>query len=93
MQVLSLCFFQVKNMFYLFIGFQKELGPKLGYRIPMGDYYYYTHYLDINNCWMVVSKEKFATEFVLLKLTVFNMAMEHTQYNMTVIAILFITTI
>lgn len=81
------------NMFYLFIGFQKELGRKLGYQIPKGDFYYYTHYLDINNCWMVVSKEKFATEFVLLKLTVFNMAMEHTQYNMTVIAILLITTI
>ena len=33
---------------------------------------------------MVVSKEKFATEFVLLKLTVYNMAMESTSYNMTV---------
>lgn len=62
----------------------KELGPKLGYQIPLGDTYYYTHYLDINNCWMVVSKEKFATEFVLLKLTVFNMAMEQTLYNMTI---------
>ena len=33
---------------------------------------------------MVVSKEKFATEFVLLKMTVYNMAMESTSYNMTV---------
>lgn len=48
------------------------------------------YYFDINNCWMVVLKEKFVIEFVLLKLIVFNMVMEYIQYNMIVIVILFI---
>lgn len=33
---------------------------------------------------MVVSKDSFQTEFVLLELTVFNMAMKSTVYNTTV---------
>ncbi|XP_062605692.1 uncharacterized protein LOC134267510, partial [Saccostrea cucullata] len=56
---------------------------KEGYQLPMGDYYYYSHYIDINNCWMVVSKEKFADEFVLLNLTVYNNAMITTHYSKT----------
>ncbi|XP_061168936.1 uncharacterized protein LOC133178201 [Saccostrea echinata] len=56
---------------------------KEGYRIPMGDFYYFSHHIDINNCWMVVSKEKFSEEFVLLNLTVYNNAMETTHYSRT----------
>ncbi|XP_061179823.1 uncharacterized protein LOC133188421, partial [Saccostrea echinata] len=67
-------------------GNKTEVEPTFqeGYRTPMGDYFYYSHYFEINNCWMVVSKEKFAAEFVLLNLTVFNRAMEATYYHMTI---------
>ncbi|XP_062610978.1 uncharacterized protein LOC134272830, partial [Saccostrea cucullata] len=58
-----------------------------GYKLPMGDYYYYSHSIDINNCWMVVSKEKFNKEFVFVNITVYNNAMETIQYKKVVIDI------
>ncbi|XP_061164432.1 uncharacterized protein LOC133173456 [Saccostrea echinata] len=56
-------------------------GFKTGYTTSVGSFFYYRHDVDINNCWMVVSKEKFAEEFVLLNLIVYNMAMEPTSYT------------
>ncbi|XP_062597629.1 uncharacterized protein LOC134259048 [Saccostrea cucullata] len=63
-------------------GNKSEVDVRIkGYQIETGDYYYFSHYFDINNCWMVVSKEKFANEFLLLNLTVYNNAMETTHYS------------
>ncbi|XP_061173427.1 uncharacterized protein LOC133182595 [Saccostrea echinata] len=59
-------------------------GIREGYRIPKGDIYYYSHFLDIDNCWMVVAKENYITEYVMLELTVYNMAMKSTVYNHTI---------
>ncbi|XP_062611710.1 uncharacterized protein LOC134273528 [Saccostrea cucullata] len=60
-----------------------DAGIKV-YQIGTGDFYYFSHYIDINNCWMVLSKEKFANEFVLLHLTVYNNAMKTTRYSKTI---------
>ncbi|XP_061172823.1 uncharacterized protein LOC133182112 [Saccostrea echinata] len=51
-----------------------------GYQIPMGDNFYYSHYLDIDNCWMVVPKESFRNESIKLNLIVYNRAMESTTF-------------
>ncbi|XP_062574387.1 uncharacterized protein LOC134236235 isoform X4 [Saccostrea cucullata] len=67
-------------------GNKTEVDPgfKTGYTTSVGSFFYYRHDVDINNCWMVVSKEKFAQEFVLLNLTVYNMAMLPTSYIKTI---------
>lgn len=38
----------------------------------MGDYFYYSYYLEVDNCWMVVIKDVFKNEFVNLELIVYN---------------------
>ncbi|XP_061166329.1 uncharacterized protein LOC133175243 [Saccostrea echinata] len=56
-------------------------GLKTGYKTSVGSFFYYRHNLDINNCWFVVPEEKLAEEFVLLNLTVYNMAMKPAFYS------------
>lgn len=55
------------------------LSLKEGYTDKMGDHFYYSHYLEVDNCWMVVSKDAFKNEFVNLKLIVYNRALVSTQ--------------
>ncbi|XP_062588097.1 uncharacterized protein LOC134249768, partial [Saccostrea cucullata] len=59
-------------------------GLRNGYQIATGEYFYISHFLDVNNCWMVVSKENFPTESVLLELIVSNMAMKSISFNTTI---------
>lgn len=61
----------------------KYPGIKEGYRIASDDYYYISHFLNVDNCWMVVPKENTLEESILLELIVFNMAMKSTLYNTT----------
>jgi hypothetical protein len=64
---------------------QAESSIKDGYETRTGDHYFISHYLDINNCWMVVAKEAVQTETVDLNVTVFNMAMDSSNgYSMKV---------
>eukprot|EP00105_Crassostrea_gigas_P033200 XP_011456474.1 PREDICTED: uncharacterized protein LOC105348641 [Crassostrea gigas] len=63
---------------------KSDPGYSNGYQIPKGEFFYNSHILDINNCWMVVAKKEFQTEFVMLELTVYNMAMKATHYNHTI---------
>ncbi|XP_062608025.1 uncharacterized protein LOC134269841 [Saccostrea cucullata] len=56
-----------------------------GYKVPMGDFFLYSHYLDVDNCWMVVPKESFYNEFLKIKVKVYNRAMESTGFEMTLI--------
>ncbi|XP_048736746.2 uncharacterized protein LOC125651937 [Ostrea edulis] len=60
------------------------LNFKDGYDDRMGDYFYYSHYLEVNNCWMVVSKENFQTEFINLELTAYNRALESTNFSLMI---------
>ena len=53
----------------------------------MGDYFYFSHLLEVNNCWMVVDKDVLKNEAVNLELTVYNRAMESTSFKKTVITI------
>ena len=54
----------------------------------MGDYFYFSHLLEVNNCWMVVDKDVLKNEAVNLELTVYNRAMESTSFKKTVITII-----
>nr|XP_034323632.1 uncharacterized protein LOC105320732 isoform X2 [Crassostrea gigas] len=55
------------------------LSLKEGYMDQMGDYFYYSHYLEVDNCWMVVTKDAFKNEFVNLELIVYNRALVSTR--------------
>nr|XP_034323636.1 uncharacterized protein LOC105326363 [Crassostrea gigas] len=57
------------------------LSLKEGYTDKMGDHFYYSQYLKVDNCWMVVSKDAFKDEFVNLELIVYNRAMVSTQMS------------
>lgn len=60
---------------------QVALSLKEGYTDKMGDHFYYSQYLKVDNCWMVVSKDAFKDEFVNLELIVYNRAMVSTQMS------------
>ncbi|XP_062593100.1 uncharacterized protein LOC134254588 [Saccostrea cucullata] len=54
-----------------------------GYKVPMGDFFLYSHYLDVNNCWMAVPKKSFHNDFLKIEVKVYNRAMESTSFEMT----------
>lgn len=50
-----------------------------GYKVGMGDSFYLSHYQEVDNCWMVVTKDAFKDEFVNLELIVYNRALVSTR--------------
>ncbi|KAJ8310213.1 hypothetical protein KUTeg_012078 [Tegillarca granosa] len=43
--------------------------------IPTGEAFNFHHYMDINNCWMVVDKDKLDTQVIIMEIQSYNMAM------------------
>lgn len=51
----------------------------IGYKDGMEDSFYFSHYQEVDNCWMVVTKDAFKDEFVNLELIVYNRALVSTR--------------